>query len=73
VIVCDLGKYESPEDRPSEEQLGGGKIHVVLQGEKLCGAFTSIKFERQSKNSRDYCLLVKSRDEYAVGHRESSF
>ena len=67
MIVCDLGKYESPEDRPSEEQLGGGKIHLVLQGEKLCGAFTSIKFERQSKNSnrRDYWLLIKSRDEYA--------
>ena len=64
VMVCDLGKYESPEDRPPEEQLGSGKIHVVLQGEKLCGAFTSIKFERQSKNSsrRDYCLLIKSRD-----------
>ena len=75
VMVCDLGKDESPEDRPPEEQLGSGKIHVVLQGEKLCGAFTSIKFERQSKNSsrRDYCLLVKRRDEYAVGHRESSF
>ena len=67
VMVCDLGKYESPEDRPPEEQLASGKIHVVLQGEKLCGAFTSIKFERQSKNSsrRDYCLLIKSRDEYA--------
>ena len=75
VMVCDLGKYESPEDRPPEEQLASGKIHVVLQGEKLCGAFTSIKFERQSKNSsrRAYCLLIKSRDEYAVGHRESSF
>jgi bifunctional non-homologous end joining protein LigD len=75
VMVCDLGKYESPEDRPPEEQLASGKIHVVLQGKKLCGAFTSIKFERQSKNSsrRDYCLLIKSRDEYAVGHRESSF
>jgi bifunctional non-homologous end joining protein LigD len=49
VMVCDLGKYESPEDRPPEEQLASGKIHVVLQGEKLCGAFTSIKFERQSR------------------------
>ena len=67
MIVCDLGKYESPEDRPPEEQLASGKIHVVLQGEKLCGAFTSIKLERQSKNSsqRDYWLLIKSRDEYA--------
>src|SRR4030088_3005657 len=71
VMVCDLGKYESPEDRPPEEQLASGKLHVVFQGEKLCGAFTSIKLERQSKNSsrRDYWLLIKSRDEYAVGHR----
>jgi bifunctional non-homologous end joining protein LigD len=67
VMVWDLGKYESPEDRPPEEQLSSGKIHVVLQGEKLRGAFTLIKLERQSKNSsrRDYWLLIKSRDEYA--------
>ena len=67
VMVWDFGKYESPEDRPPEEQLASGKIHVVLQGEKLCGAFTLIKLERQSKNSsrRDYWLLIKSRDEYA--------
>jgi bifunctional non-homologous end joining protein LigD len=31
VMVCDLGKYESPEDRAQEEQLASGKIHVVLQ------------------------------------------
>jgi bifunctional non-homologous end joining protein LigD len=67
VMVCDLGKYESPEDRPPEEQPASGKVHVVLQGEKLCGLFTLIKLERQSKNSsrRDYWLLIKSRDEYA--------
>jgi DNA ligase D-like protein (predicted 3'-phosphoesterase) len=67
VMVRDLGKYESPEDRPPEEQLASGKVHVVLQGEKLRGAFTLIKLERQSKNSnrRDYWLLIKSRDEYA--------
>lgn len=67
VMVWDLGKYESPEDRPPEEQLASGKIHVVLQGVKLRGAFTLIRLERQSKNSsrRDYWLLIKSRDEYA--------
>lgn len=67
VMVWDLGNYESPEDLPPEEQLASGKIHVVLQGEKLRGAFTLIKLERQSKNSsrRDYWLLIKSRDEYA--------
>src|SRR3984893_1240324 len=56
VMVWDFGTYESPEDRPPEEQLASGKIHVVLQGEKLCGAFTLIKLERPSKNSsrRDY-------------------
>jgi bifunctional non-homologous end joining protein LigD len=67
VIVWDLGKYESPEDLPPEEQLASGKIHVVLHGEKLRGALTLIKLKRQSKNSswRDYWLLIKSRDEYA--------
>jgi bifunctional non-homologous end joining protein LigD len=66
VMVWDFGTYESSEDRPPEEQLASGKIHVVLQGEKLYGAFTLIKLERQSKNSsrRDYWLLIKSRDEY---------
>jgi bifunctional non-homologous end joining protein LigD len=67
VMVWDLGNYESPEELPPEEQLASGKIHVVLLGEKLRGAFTLIKLERQSKNSsrRDYWLLIKSRDEYA--------
>ena len=67
VMVWDFGKYKSPEDRPPEEQLASGKIHVVLLGEKLRGEFTLIKLERQSKNSsrRDYWLLIKSRDEYA--------
>lgn len=67
VMVWDLGKYESLGERPPEEQLASGKIHVLLLGEKLCGAFTLIKLERQSKNSsrRDYWLLIKSRDEYA--------
>jgi bifunctional non-homologous end joining protein LigD len=53
-MVWDFGKYESPEDRPPEEQLACGKIHVVLQGENLRGAFTLIKL-----------VLIKSRDEYA--------
>ena len=67
MMVWDLGKYEPLENRPQEEQLAGGKIGIVLQGEKLRGAFTLIKLERQSKNSsqRDYWLLIKSRDEYA--------
>jgi bifunctional non-homologous end joining protein LigD len=66
VMVWDFGTYQSPEDRPPEEQLASGKTHVVLQGEKLYGAFTLIKLERQSKNSsrRDCWLLIKSRDEY---------
>src|SRR3977135_1709560 len=45
VMVWDLGKYESSKDRPPEQQLASGKIHVVLQGEKLRGAFTLIKLE----------------------------
>jgi bifunctional non-homologous end joining protein LigD len=47
MMVWGVGTYESPLDRPPEEQLASGKIHVVLQGEKLCGAFTLIKLERQ--------------------------
>ena len=67
VMVWDLGKYEPLENRPQEEQLAGGKIGIVLQGEKLRGGFTLVQIERRSMNSgrRDYWLLIKSRDEYA--------
>jgi bifunctional non-homologous end joining protein LigD len=67
VMVWDLGKYELLENRPPEEQLAGGKIGIVLQGEKLRGGFTLVQIERRSMNSgrRDHWLLIKSRDEYA--------
>jgi bifunctional non-homologous end joining protein LigD len=66
VMVWDLGKYE-PLENPPEEQLARGKLQIVLQGEKLRGGFTLVQLENRSMNSRrDYWLLIKSRDEYAV-------
>jgi len=66
VMVWDLGKYEALENQLPEEQLSRGKIHIVLQGEKLRGGFTLVQIERRSTNSsrRDYWLLIKNRDEY---------
>ena len=66
-MVWDLGKYESPENQPPEEQLARGKIQIELQGEKLRGGFTLVQIKKRSMNSsrRDYWLLIKGRDGYA--------
>jgi bifunctional non-homologous end joining protein LigD len=63
VMVWDLGKYQPLENETPEGQLARGKIHIVLLGEKLRGEFALVKMERRS--SRDYWLLIKSRDEHA--------
>ncbi|MDB5606195.1 MAG: ligase [Bradyrhizobium sp.] len=81
VMVWDLGRYEPLENQPPEEQPAGGKIQIVMLGEKLRGGFTLVQIEKRSMNSsrRDQWLLIKSRDEYAdpswdvMGHREPSF
>jgi bifunctional non-homologous end joining protein LigD len=67
VMVWDLGKYEPLENQPPEEQLAGGKIQIVLLGEKLRGGFTLVQIEKRFMNPsrRNHWLLIKSRDEHA--------
>jgi bifunctional non-homologous end joining protein LigD len=67
VMVWDLGTYAPLDDRPPEEQLAGGKIDIVVLGEKLRGDFTLVRTGNQSTSSsrREHWLLIKHRDEHA--------
>jgi bifunctional non-homologous end joining protein LigD len=67
VMVWDLGKYATLDDRPPEEQLVRGKIDIVVLGEKLRGGFTLVRFDNQltSPSRRENWLLIKHRDEHA--------
>ena len=57
-----------PEDGvPPDQQLGRGKIDMVLHGQRLRGGFTLIRTRQRSTGPRprERWLLVKHRDEYA--------
>jgi bifunctional non-homologous end joining protein LigD len=66
-MVWDQGKYEPLENQPPEEQLAGGKIQMVLLGEKLRGGFRLVQIEKRfmTPSRRNHWLLIKSRDEHA--------
>jgi bifunctional non-homologous end joining protein LigD len=66
VMVWDRGRYES-QGAAVAEQLAGGKIDVVLQGEKLRGGFTLIRTGRGAVDpgAGRRWLLVKQRDDHA--------
>src|ERR1700704_6126923 len=78
VMVWDLGNYQLLENRPPEEQLASGKIHILLLGEKtarrvLVSPNPKTIYEFQPKGSlvahqksRRVCGSV-------MGHRERAF
>jgi DNA ligase D-like protein (predicted 3'-phosphoesterase) len=77
VMVWDLGKYEALENQLPEEQLIRGKIHIVLQGEKLRGGFTLVQNRKTVHEFQPKRLLVahqKSRRvrRSVMGYREST-
>jgi bifunctional non-homologous end joining protein LigD len=68
VMVWDKGTYEPQDTMSPQEQLGRGKIDVVLQGKKLRGGFTLLQTGKRSPapSTDKRWLLVKHRDEYAA-------
>lgn len=63
VVVWDEGTYETIESSPPDVQLDGGKLTLILKGQKLKGAFTLVRFAR-GETGREW-LLTKKGDQYA--------
>ena len=62
VLLWDRGTWEPLED--PHEGLKSGKLHFILHGQKLRGAWTLVRFHGE-KGKRNW-LLMKSRDSFAT-------
>jgi len=60
MAIWDTGTFETP-DRSLLQQFESGKMSLILNGEKLQGAFTLIRLRDETQ-----WLLLKSADEHAI-------
>jgi bifunctional non-homologous end joining protein LigD len=67
VMVWDHGTYEVEGDRPASDQLAGGELKFILEGEKLRGSFVLVNTGRRESDPRQKkrWLLIKHRDKFA--------
>jgi bifunctional non-homologous end joining protein LigD len=72
VMIWDKGTYHVPEttdrkecERILNEGLQKGHLKFVLQGQKLKGEFSMVRFRQGGK--KENWLLVKKRDQFATG------
>lgn len=63
VIVWDRGEWE-PLDEDARTALAAGRLHFVLRGEKLRGAWTLVRI-RGGRSGKPNWLLMKKKDEAA--------
>lgn len=63
VVVWDHGTYEAAESGDPEAQLRSGKFAIILNGNKLRGAFALARFAR-GRTGKEW-LLMKKKDEFA--------
>lgn len=63
VVVWDHGTYELLEGSAPEAQLEAGKLALVLNGQKLRGAFALARLAR-GKTGKEW-LLMKKKDQHA--------
>jgi bifunctional non-homologous end joining protein LigD len=64
VLIWDRGTYTVPEGNTEEEMRKGlaeGKVHIVLEGKKLKGEFSLVRFKGKEKE----WLLIKKKDRFA--------
>jgi bifunctional non-homologous end joining protein LigD len=69
VMVWDRG-YWAPQAGDAAKALAKGELKFVLSGEKLHGSFVLVRMNRRNGEKRNYWLLIKHRDEYAVDNDE---
>ncbi|MDY6836511.1 MAG: DNA polymerase ligase N-terminal domain-containing protein [Thermodesulfobacteriota bacterium] len=62
VLVWDEGAYSLLEEQDPLKAVESGKISMVLDGNRLKGAFTLVKMKGQDKNN---WLLIKKKDAFS--------
>jgi bifunctional non-homologous end joining protein LigD len=65
VIVWDRGAFGVSGEGTPAEQLADGRLHLVLAGEKLRGAFMLVKTRGRGPDAGRSWLLMKKRDAFA--------
>jgi bifunctional non-homologous end joining protein LigD len=66
VIVWDRGAFGVTGEGTPSEQLADGRLHLVLAGEKLRGAFMLVKTRGRGPDAGRSWLLMKKRDAFAT-------
>lgn len=63
VVVWDYGTYEVSEAGLPEVHVAGGRLAFILNGRKLNGAFTLVRFAK-GETGKEW-LLMKKKDQHA--------
>lgn len=64
VQVWDRGSYEPAAPDP-EKALAEGHLKIILNGERMRGAWALVRLKPRTRQSRENWLLVKDRDSFA--------
>ena len=65
-IIWDRGAFAVVGEGTPSEQLAAGRLHLVLAGEKLRGAFMLVKTRGRGADAGRSWLLMKKRDAFAA-------
>jgi len=68
VVVWDAGTFVLSDAEKPEHALQQGRLHLILRGKKLKGAFTLARMKGLPKGTGKEWLLMKKLDEHAVEH-----
>jgi bifunctional non-homologous end joining protein LigD len=66
VIVWDRGAFHVEGKGTAAEQLAAGRLHLVLAGEKLRGAWMLVRTRARGRDAGRSWLLMKKRDSHAA-------
>jgi bifunctional non-homologous end joining protein LigD len=66
VIVWDRGAFHVEGTGTPAEQLAAGRLHLVLAGRKLRGAWMLVRTRGRGRDAGRSWLLMKKRDSYAI-------
>jgi bifunctional non-homologous end joining protein LigD len=68
VMLWDRGYWEPEGTKSPEQSLAKGDLKFTLEGERLHGGFVPVRMANdRERNKRTNWLLIKHRDEFAVG------
>jgi DNA ligase D-like protein (predicted 3'-phosphoesterase) len=70
VMIWDKGKFENIKNQPLDKGKEKGQIEVKLQGEKLKGNFSLVRFRNGRTFTDEKWLLIKMNDDFADRHTD---